>query len=290
VHSLECYLIHRLFVPQSGQAEELRCFFGTYAAIFSWMGSQQSTFIEELYSVSQGRARVFPFQPPSMSMHQADYYLACVVGNPSRAAAFQEIPLNPEAVAWAERYWQQHELIDKPVLALAPGSGAREKNWPDAFFRLVADWWRQRTSGTIVVVLGPVEEERGIERPLTEGAIAARHLSLSRLAALLARADLYLGNDSGVSHLAAALNVVSVVLFGPSNVKQWVPRGKSVTVLSQEVECTPCAVSVMKKCAHRTCLTTLKPEYVCRELDRLVEENLTLTRGEAGITVNSGVY
>jgi len=225
-----------------------------------------------------------------MWMHQADYYLTCVVENPSRPAAFPEIPLKPEAVVWAERYWQQHDLIDKPVLALAPGSGAREKNWPDSFFGLVADWWRQRTSGTVVVVLGPVEEERGIERPLTQGAVVARHLSLSQLAAVLARADLYLGNDTGVSHLAAALNVVSVVLFGPSNIKQWAPRGHRVTVLSQQVECAPCTVLVMKQCADRRCLTTLRPEYVCRELDRLLEETVTLTRGEAGITVNSEVY
>jgi ADP-heptose:LPS heptosyltransferase len=274
-------------VSQSGQEEELRNFFSAYAAIFSWMGNQQSTFIEELHSVSQGRARVFPFQPPSMPMHQADYYLACVAENPFRAAVLQEIPLKPEAVAWAEHYWQQHALIDKPVLALAPGSGAREKNWPDVFFRLIADWWRQRTSGTVVVILGPVEEERGADRALTHGAVVARHLSLSQLVALLARADLYLGNDSGVSHLAAALNVVSVVLFGPSNVKQWAPRGQNVTVLSQQVECAPCTVSVMKKCAHRRCLTTLRPEYVCRELDRLQKENLILTRREAGSKVNS---
>jgi len=290
VRSLECYPIHRLFVSQSGQEEELRYFFDRYTAIFSWMGSQQRTFVEELRSVSQGRARVFPFQPLSMPMHQADYYLTCVVESPFPAAAPPEIPLKLEAVAWAERCWQQHDLIDKPVLALAPGSGAQEKNWPDSFFSLVADWWRQRTSGTVVVILGPVEEERGVERTSTQGAVVARHLSLSQLAALLARADLYLGNDSGVSHLAAALNVVSVVLFGPSNVKQWVPRGQRVTVLSQQVECTPCTVSVMKRCAHRNCLSTLRPEYVCRELDRLLEATLTLTRGEAGITVNSEVY
>ena len=290
VYSLECRQIHRLFVPQSGQEEDLRDFFSEYLAIFSWMGSQQSTFTAELHSVSQKRARVFPFQPSSMEMHQTDYYLTCVIENPSLADTLWEIPLKPEAVAWAERYWRQHDMTDKPVLALAPGSGAQEKNWPDPFFRAVAHWWHQRTSGTVVVILGPVEEERGTPTTWPTEAVVARHLSLSQLAALLVGADFYLGNDSGVSHLAAALDVVSVVLFGPSNAQQWAPRGKHVTVLSQLVECAPCTGSMMKKCAHRRCLTMLRPESVCEELDRLLEEKLTLTRGKAGIRVISGVY
>ena len=286
--SLECYPIRRLFVARAGEEEELRKFFRPYSAILSWMGSRQETFIQELDSVSQGRARVFPFQPTSSLMHQADYYLACLGG--SFAVSVPQICLRPEAIAFAERYWQQHSLIGKPVLALAPGSGAQEKNWPEIFFRVVADWWCRRTGGAVVVIVGPVEDERGEYQALRQEAVVARHLNLGQLAALLARSDLYLGNDSGVSHLAAAVNVASAVLFGPSNVRQWAPRGKQVTVLNQQVACAPCTSSAMKSCAHRQCLTTLRPETVCKELDRLLGANLTLTRGGVGITVNSEVY
>jgi ADP-heptose:LPS heptosyltransferase len=288
VRSLECYQIHRLFVPRSGKEAELLKFFAPYSAILSWMGSRQNTFVRELDSVSQGRARVFPFQPSSRLIHQADYYLACV-GGPTLAAGVPQVALRPEAVAWAERYWQQHFMSDKPVLALAPGSGAQEKNWPEIYFRAVAGWWRQRTSGAVVIVVGPVEDERGEYRTLSQEAVTARHLNLGQLAALLARSDLYLGNDSGVSHLAAAVNVVTAVLFGPSNVHQWSPRGKQVMVLNQQVECAPCTSLAMKNCAHRKCLTTLRPESVCKALDSLLGENLTLTRGGVGITVNSEV-
>ena len=61
-----------------------------------------------------------------------------------------------------------------------------------------------------------MEEEKGDYTILCEGAVVARNLTLEKLAALLARSDLYLGNDSGVSHLAAALGVITAVLFGPS--------------------------------------------------------------------------
>lgn len=270
VGPLERYEIRRLFVPGSAQEKRLRDFFGSYSSIFSWFGDGQNTFVQELKKVSQGQVRFFPFHPQvQLHQHQSEYYLACI-GDRPRETGKLEISLKPEAVAWSERYWQQHLLIGKPVMALAPGSGAREKNWPAASFLAVAEWWRRQTSGSVVVILGPVEEERGDGASLCEEPVVARNLDLGELSALLKRSDLYLGNDSGVSHLAAALGVVTAVLFGPSNVAQWAPLGKNVTVLTQNTECSPCAVSAMKHCLHRKCLTTLEPEYVIGKLAELL--------------------
>jgi ADP-heptose:LPS heptosyltransferase len=286
VGSLERYEIRRLFVSGSSREERLNDFFDSYSSVFSWMGSGQSTFVQELDTLSRGRARVFPFQPERIRLHQSEYYLLCVDG-PVPETGKLEIPLKPEAMAWSERYWQEHFLTGKQVMMLAPGSGAREKNWPDVSFRAVADWWR-RTCGAVVVILGPVEEEKGNYTTLYEGAVVARSLNLGKIAALMVRSELYLGNDSGVSHLAAGLGVATVVLFGPSNVARWAPRGKNVTVVTQNSDCAPCTVSTMKRCPHRQCLTTLEPGYVIKKLARLVEQ-LTLTRGGVGITVNSEI-
>jgi ADP-heptose:LPS heptosyltransferase len=289
VASLERHEIRRLFVAGAAADKRLRDFFGVYSSIFSWMGSGSSTFVEELHKLSHGRARVFPFQPaPERRLHQSEYYLACVGEQPLESER-PVILLKPAAVAWSEGYWQQHALEGKPVLALAPGSGAREKNWPEPSFRAVSDWWRRQTSGAVVVILGPAEEEWGSCTALLRGAVVARHLDLAKLAALLARSDLYLGNDSGVSHLAAALGVPTVALFGPSDVGRWAPRGKGVTLVTQGAACAPCSIATMKGCCHRKCLATLKPDRVIKELATLVDQ-LTLTRWGVGITVNSGIY
>jgi ADP-heptose:LPS heptosyltransferase len=280
VRSLESYEMSRLFVPGSAQEERLRDFFGSYSSIFSWTGSSHCTFVQELDSVSQGRARVFPFQPSTERVHQADYYLACVGGQPLETN-IPEISLKPEAVAWSDQYWRQHGLYERRVMAIAPGSGAREKNWPDRCFRLVADWWRQHTSGVVAIILGPVEEERGGYAALSHEPVTVRNLSLGQLSALLARMDLYVGNDSGLTHLAAALGVRTVALFGPSDIERWAPRGKKVTLLTRKVECSPCELSVMKTCPHRKCLTRLSPEFVIAELERLAD-GVTLTRGGSG--------
>ena len=117
---------------------------------------------------------------------------------------------------------------------------------------------------------GPVEEEREITRLCVQELWLLEYCYLGELSALLARSELYLGNDSGVSHLAAALGVVTAVLFGPSNVARWSPQGKNVTILTQNTECSPCTVSTMKNCPHRKCLTTLEPEYVITKLAGLV--------------------
>lgn len=285
VGSLERYEIHRLFVPGAAQEKRLRDFFGAYSSIFSWMGSSQSGFVRELAAVSQERAAVFPFQPDPKRMHQVDYYLACA-GHPLSETSIPEIPLKLEALEWCEEYWRKHFLKGKQVIALAPGSGARQKNWPASSFQAVVDWWRQRPGGAVMVLLGPVEKEKGDYAALCRGAVRVHDLNLGQLAALLARSDLYLGNDSGVSHLAAAAGVASVVLFGPSSVDQWAPRGKNVTVVTRNVECAPCTTPVMKRCPHRKCLTTLEPESIIKELVKLTQ-NVTLTRGGSGIRVIS---
>ena len=61
-------------------------------------------------------------------MHQADYYLSCLQAD--LAPSTPHIPLTRDADQWAEVYWAENSLKSKPVLAIAPGSGAREKNWP----------------------------------------------------------------------------------------------------------------------------------------------------------------
>jgi ADP-heptose:LPS heptosyltransferase len=168
-------------------------------------------------------------------------------------------------------------LQQRPILTLAPGSGAREKNWPEERFLCIARWWRRAMGGRVIALLGPVEAERGGFDLLARECLTVGDLSLSQVAALLARSDVYLGNDSGISHLAAAVGVPSVVLFGPGNPRQWAPRGAKITVISREIACSPCTMPTMKGCTHRACLTELDARNVIELMGRLPEVT-TLTR------------
>jgi heptosyltransferase-3 len=121
--------------------------------------------------------------------------------------------------------------FSRPIV-LHPGSGSPSKNWPLERFAALA-----RMLGgdaPIAWVLGPVEEESGAVAAIAEAVPAAqvwRRLPLAELARRLARARLFVGNDSGVAHLAAAADSPVVVLFGASDPAVWAPRGRCVTVV-----------------------------------------------------------
>jgi ADP-heptose:LPS heptosyltransferase len=114
---------------------------------------------------------------------------------------------------------------------LAPGSGGRDKCWPAAHWlqlcHLLPAALRVR------VVVGPVEQERDDPRrwswPRPVEFVVAP--SIEALAEQLSGAQVFVGNDSGPSHLAAMLSVPTIVLFGPTDPKVWAPVGAHVTVL-----------------------------------------------------------
>lgn len=110
-------------------------------------------------------------------------------------------------------------------LAVHPGSGSPAKNWPLERFAEAA----RRLAGTQpwLLVLGPAEQ--AFATP--EGCVPARDWPLRVLGAALARAGLYLGNDSGVSHLAAAAGAPTLALFGPTDPRSWAPVGPRVRTL-----------------------------------------------------------
>lgn len=282
VRSVECYEIRRLFVRGGADDERLKNFFASYASVYSWMGSAVTDFANQLMSLTQGRARLFPFRPLHGGMHQCDYYLSCVENSPP--AAIPCVSLKPDAVAWCDAFWDQHALLYKPVLALAPGSGARQKNWPISCFTVIAQWWREYAAGAVIAIVGPVEEELEEYDILYRDSLPARNLSLAQLAALLSRCDLYLGNDSGVTHLAGAVGTRGAAIFGPSDASQWAPSGDKIVTLTRKEECSPCTLSTMRNCLHRRCLTALEPAAVISELQRL-SAVASLTRWGTGITV-----
>ena len=283
VRSLNSASISRLFVETQLQDSRLAEDFAAYAAVYSWMGSQEPIFIRQLQRSAAGQVKIFPFRPAATAEHQVDYYLRCLdLAEPlCREPA---IDLRQEALRWCENFWTENSIHGRAVLTIAPGSGAREKNWPEEFFLAVANQWRERNGGITCVIMGPVEAERGGIDRLREHCWTVSDLRLSQVAALISRSTVYLGNDSGISHLAAAVGAATVALFGPSDPRQWAPRGHRVTVMSRQIHCSPCSTETMKSCSHRACLRELSAAEVFDAMIALPELT-SLTRGGAGITV-----
>lgn len=156
-----------------------------------------------------------------------------------------------------------------PVRAIHPGSGSLQKNWPLERFLEVAQKLLSVKKAHPIFLIGPVEQETSPEMVKTieaRGFPIIRNTTLPVLAGVLSQCAGYLGNDSGVSHLAAALGLQSVVLFGPTDSALWGPQGKEVRVLSPFLPCAPCNRERMRSCAEKKCLASLTVDRVMEAL------------------------
>lgn len=168
--------------------------------IVSWYGTNRP----EFRSVLTGLCRRSVFLPalPSAgaSEHATDFY-ARQVGAP--------LGLTPRI--------RTDDVKPRETVALHPFSGGARKNWPLPKFRAL----QHDLAVNVEWLAGPEEELDG----------ANRFRDLLELATWVRGARLYIGNDSGITHLAAATGVATLALFGPTAPDVWAPRGDNVTVL-----------------------------------------------------------
>ncbi len=147
--------------------------------------------------------------------------------------------------------------LESPLLVTHLGAGTKAKRWPlrswrGLIARFLEDGWR------IIVVGGPNDRQLGAALPASEQLVDwTGQLTITELGALLERADLFIGADSGPAHVAACAGIPAVVLFsGTNRIAQWRPRSRRCLVLSHDVPCRPCHRKVCPLADH-PCLTGL---------------------------------
>ena len=187
--------------PPSGLIARLRSF----DSIVSWYATNRAEFREHV------RALELPFQfldalpEPSVKMRAADFFLRQAGG---RGLAVPRIECEDRGRA--------------DFAVIHPFSGSARKNWPLERYREVA------------TRLGmPVRWSAGPEESIDE---AVRFENLYDLACWLATARVYIGNDSGITHLAAAVGTPVVAIFGPTNPAIWAPKGERVRLVSGRLQ------------------------------------------------------
>jgi heptosyltransferase III len=150
------------------------------------------------------------------------------------------LPHAPRPVAWfaPEDATRVAALLpDGPVIALAPTANWAPKVWPAerfaALFRRLAE--THMPGAVPAVIAGPGEDEAAMAKPVLDalpGAIdLIGELSLAEIAAFLHESRLFVGNDSGLMHLAAAASVPTLGLFGPTDAAEYAPAGRRAAAL-----------------------------------------------------------
>lgn len=162
------------------------------------------------------------------------------------------------------------------IVAVHVGSGDPRKRWfPDRYQQVIH---RLVGSGAkVLLLLGPHDDD--IVRLVYEGGewdnvIIVHDIPIRSVAAILKRATLFLGNDSGLMHLAAAVGIPIVSLFGPSDPVTWGPLGPRHVILLGNCPITDLDGDVCKSCAFQECLDSIKTE----EVIRVVRERLRYLR------------
>jgi ADP-heptose:LPS heptosyltransferase len=126
----------------------------------------------------------------------------------------------------------------RPVVVLAPTANWAPKVWPsDRFVRIFQHLAATHLPGAVAAVIaGPGKVEAAMARPLLQALPDAidliGRLSLPEIAAFLARSDLFVGNDSGLMHLAAAAGAPTLGLFGPTSAAEYAPAGRRAAALT----------------------------------------------------------
>ena len=130
----------------------------------------------------------------------------------------------PDDLAAAARVLVESKCDSSNLIVIFPGSGSPGKNWPADRFAALASKLSLSNRASVAVILGPAETS--MEPIFREtGVSVLKDLDLPTVAAVARLASAFVGNDSGVSHLAAAVGALGVVIFGPTDPARWRPRG-----------------------------------------------------------------
>ncbi len=166
-------------------------------------------------------------------------------------------------------------LASGPFAVIHPAAAFATKQWAANKFGQVAEDLHNR--GLAVVALTTANEKAIVDemnRNTTTPVAAFTDLSLPEITALLARARLFIGNDSGIAHIAAAVATPAVVIFGSSNTAHWQPWAKAAAeVVLEEMECQPCHGYFCEKFAEPECIKRVPVERVIAATERVLRES-----------------
>jgi len=231
VRSIEAAAMAGFFVPGGELNEQLAAYFRRFNLVVSYLYDPDHIFAGNVRRC--GVHQVIEASPRPSELHAAEHYCKPL----ESLAIYVERPLplvypHDEDRAFASRFFETADA--RPVVAIHSGSGSERKNWPAVKFAAVARWLVDEMDAQLLLVHGEADD---VPVGQLSQLIASRPFlrihgaTLVELAAVLERCALFIGNDSGVTHLAAAVGTPTVALFGPASLPIWEPRGERVCVV-----------------------------------------------------------
>jgi len=265
------------FVKQGVLDQSLYQFFSTFNLVVVFGKDREEILTQNLKRVCQGKIiHMNPFPSLGERIHVTDHLLKqCGQNGIPVTEGIPRLHLTPSDRDWGEDFWIRKGLTEKErtgVVLLHPGSGSKRKVWPLKQFSGLAHYFQHDLKSRVLVILGPaegLEVQKAFEDIRPPAPIWVRGLSLRQLASVMEGCRLFIGNDSGLSHMAAALGLPTIAIFGPTDPNVWGPRGKKVLVIRKDIPCSPCSQETFFQCKDFECLNGIGLEEVLRGLERM---------------------
>lgn len=211
-----------------------------------------------------------------LKVHQVEYYLSIL-----RAMGWKAVSRDPSLYVDKKYLNDAWRIMDSNgikkgdfLIGLSPGAIFGEaKRWPSERFARIGDWAVERW-GARVVVMGS-EKEMDICRGLSDfmenrPVNLCGRTSLGEAMGVISRCRFFVTNDSGLMHMAAALSVPTVAVFGSTDPVATGPRGPNTRIVKHDIECAPCLKSVCP--GDFRCMLSIEPEEVWDAMEALRED------------------
>ena len=261
--------VSHLFSPDPSLPEALANYLRKFDVILSYVGGADRIFTQNLKRVNAKRVITQNSLPNHcQKVHVVDHLLRAVLELGLKPwSSMPKIYLTEEDRRFAELFLSEHGIHvgDDFVVAIHPGSGGRQKCWPTEKFAEVIRLLSRDASSRILLIEGPADVD-SVKKllPIVSGLKLLRlaNLSLVQLTSILEKCHAFIGNDSGITHLAAAVGTKTLAIFGPTDPDVWGPRGENVRIVCRPLFCSPCEPEERRACQGLECLRNVGVEEV----------------------------
>jgi heptosyltransferase III len=196
-----------------------------------------------------------PFSNEILAAHQSDRFLEAMNEAPSEEAGDLLLKVTEPLLQLGRACLEAADLsIGQSLVVIHPGSGSAHKCVaPEILLAVVIAV--QISGATPVILEGPADREQ-VERLLRSclnPPIVLQDLDLLTVAGVLAQTRLFIGQDSGITHMAGLIGIPTIALFGPTDPTRWAPRGTNVTIV-QGAPCLCRSWDEVSRCKGKPCL------------------------------------
>ena len=266
-------------------AREIRA--SGYDVVYNLHGGTTSTFLTRASGArhrvgfaNYQYAKLHNHQAPSSSIlwgqektHSVEQQLALLgwTGVPVTDRPATQLAILSTAAFVIEERLRDAKLEGKRLALIHPAAAFATKQWAAENFARVVEYL-ERADFSSVAIVGPGQDkvldelQRHCSAPIT-----TFNLSLPEVSALASRAELFVGNDSGIAHTAAAVGTPSVVIFGSSNIAHWRPWSRAESeVVFEEMPCQPCHGYFCEQFEQPECILRVPVNRVTAAIERVL--------------------